>query len=577
VDQNEPVAQRVARVAGLVNIGRMSKNGRIHSLGPEPVQGALVMSTNSRAQGFSKFVCACAAGFVPFALVLLNPARNVAYGFAAQYGMDQDPAQMPNFWPFGQDFGDDANMPRRNSRMKTAKKKAKTTEKDKGSAKKGDTSKSKGSGKSAGNANSDLVFSQDIAPILVANCIRCHSRGGEGVTKGKLDLSTFAKLQTGTGEEQVIIAGKPAESRLVLRIKGEETPRMPAGNAEPLSADAIARIERWVKEGAKADPKVDRMASMESYAASPEQVRRRQVAKLPPAERDKTIEAIGRQRWKAANAKLNPELTTGDRDHFVVFSNLAKEKATALLRAMEAQYGHMRRLLGTAATDWPEKVSIYVFVNKKDFIEFVRSVETRDLDADEVTSAKLMVPQPYVAVLDPSGGRKEEPAPRKKGRGKRGEAKDLDGGGSDRSLIGLLVESVDSAIVAAAGSPPRWLSKGIGTYMASHAERSPYYNQLRQAALANFDQGWQTKANEALGGAEQIAPGDLHAIGFALVDAMLSTELRANFPAFVNGMLEGPAKLDEVLKTVYGGATRDDFINNTGDWMVGRYRNGQGE
>lgn len=535
------------------------------------------MSTISRTRGLSRVLGACAAGLVPFALLFLNLGAKVAYGFPTQYGMDQDPGMMPDLMPFGQDFGDDANMPRRRSRLKSASKKARTAEK--GTAKKGDTSaKSKStSPQRKSDGNGELVFSQDIAPILVANCIRCHSGDGVGVTKGKLDLSTFEKMQKGTPDDKVIMPGKPAESHLVLRIKGEETPKMPQGPNAVLSADAIAKIERWVKEGAKPDAKVNPKAAMESYAASPEQARRRQVAKLPAADRDKTVEAIGRQRWKAANPKLNPEITTGDRDHFMVFSNLSKEKATAVLKNMENQYGHMRRLLGTAVTDWPEKLSIYVFANKKDFIEFVRSVETRDLEADEVTSAKVTVPQPYVAVLDPGGGRKEEPSSRKKGQGRgrrAAEAREPEGSASDRTLIGLLVESVDSAIVASAGNAPRWLSKGIGSFMASRVERSPYYNQLRQAALASFDQGWPTKANEALGGAEQIAPGDLHAIGFAFVEAMMLSDLRPGFSAFVNGLVEGQGKLDDVLKQVYNGATREDFIRDTGEWMVMRYRNG---
>jgi hypothetical protein len=538
------------------------------------------MSAKSRARGLCSVLRASVFGLVPIALFVLMPARSLAWWVdPSQYPREQDPGLMSDFMPFGQDLGNEANMPRRSSRLKSGRKKARAAEK--GAGKKTDASaKSKSaSSQRKSDGNGELVFSQDIAPILVANCIRCHSGSGAGVTRGKLDLSTFEKMMKGTPDDKVIVAGKPSESHVVLRIKGEETPKMPQGNNNVLSADAIVKIERWVKEGAKADAKVDLKAAMESYAASPEQARKRQIAKLPAAERDKTVEAIGRQRWKATNPNLNPEITTGDRDHFMVFSNLPKEKASAVLRAMEAQYSHMRRLLGTARTDWPEKLSIYVFANKKDFIEFVRSVETREVEADELTSAKLMIPQPYVAALDPAGGRKEEPAPRKRsqGRGKRGEPREIQGPGSDRTLIGLLVESADSAIVASAGNPPRWLSKGIGSFMASHVERSPYYNQLRQAALANFDQGWATKANEALGGAEQIAAGDLHAVGFAFVEAMLSTELRGAFPAFVAGMLEGQGKLDDVLKGVYRGATREGFINDTGQWMVMRYRNGQVE
>ncbi len=555
----------------------MGKNGFIHSLGPEPVNGDQIMSKKLRPRGLTRMRCARAIGLVSIALLLLTPARNLAYSFGpTQNSMDQEPEQTPDFGPFGQDPGDDAAMPRRSSRLKSARKKARSTEKS--AAKKADAAaKSKSTaGQRKSDGNGELLFSQDIAPILVANCIRCHSGEGAGLRRGKLDLSTFEKMQKGTPDDKIIVAGKPEASHLVLRIKGEETPPMPQGNNNRLAAEAIAKIEQWVRLGAKPDARVDPKAAMESYAASPVQSRKRQIAKLPAAERDKGVEAEGRKRWKLANPKLNPEITTGDRDHFMVFSNLAKEKATATLRAMELQYGHLKRLLGTEATDWPEKLSVYVFANKKDFIEFVRSVENRDLEADEVTTAKLMIPQPYVAVLDPGGGKREEPAPRKRGRGKRGEGKDSESSLADRTLIGLLAESVDSAVVAAAGNPPRWLSKGIGSYFAYHVEpRSAYYNQLRQAALANFDQGWMTKANEALGGAEQIAAGDLHAIGFAFVEAMLSDQLKSGFPAFVHGMLEGQGRLDDVLKEVYQGATREDFITDVGDWMVTKYRNTQ--
>jgi len=248
------------------------------------------MSKNLRARRLTRVRFARAIGLASIALFLLNPARSLAYTFGpSQYPMDQDPGQMPDFMPFGQDPGDDGTMPRRSSRLKSARKKARSTEK--GAAKKADTAaKSKST---AGQRKSDgtggLVFSQDIAPILVANCVRCHSGEGQGLRKGKLDLSTFEKMQNGTPDEKVVLAGKPAESHLVLRIKGEEMPPMPQGNNNRLAAEAIAKIERWVKEGAKPDSRVDPKAAMESYAASPDQSRKRQIAKLPAGERDKNV------------------------------------------------------------------------------------------------------------------------------------------------------------------------------------------------------------------------------------------------------------------------------------------------
>ena len=126
----------------------------------------------------------------------------------------------------------------------------------------------------SGSTATGISFRKDVAPILVANCVGCHSQGRPGLTKGKLELTSFAKLMQGTPKEKVIEPGKPDESHLVLRVKGEEEPRMPqGGNNNGLSQEAIGKIEQWIKAGAKLDAGLDPKAAMESYAASPEQVR----------------------------------------------------------------------------------------------------------------------------------------------------------------------------------------------------------------------------------------------------------------------------------------------------------------
>jgi hypothetical protein len=251
---------------------------------------------------------------------------------------------------------------------------------------------------------------------------------------------------------------------------------------------------------------------------------------------------------------------------------MPKDRATSTLKAMEAQYAHMKRSFGLPAKDWVEKVSLYVFSSRNDFIEFVRTVEGRDVEPEEATSAKLAVPQPYLAAVDPSGGKKEEPAPKSRARGKRSNAEEpRDAMVADRTLPGLLSEALGSGVVASSGNAPRWLREGIGAYLASRLEpRSPYYRQLRQTALASCQQGWQSKANEALGASDQITAADLRAIGFALVECMMTTELGHRFPAFLHAMLDGQGNLDVALKNVYG-AARDEFLADSGEWVSARY------
>jgi hypothetical protein len=523
------------------------------------------MSRNVRSPGLTRLVVLTAVGLVPIGLLVFSPSR-----CHAQYGGEEPVMpEMPLIDPFAQFPGDGDMMPRRSAKSKAARKKTKGAEK--GTAKKTDTagkSKTTASKKDTGGTT-ELKFSQDIAPIIVANCIRCHSKDGAGVRRGKLDLTTFEKLLRGTSEnKQVIIAGKPEESHLIKRLKGEEKPRMPQQGV--LADDAIAKIEQWVKQGAKLDAGIDRKKAMESYAASPEQMRRNELAKVPLQERNKAITTAGLERWKKTNPKLKPVIEPSE--HFVMFSNVPHDRAANTLKVMEVQYGHLKRLLGSPTMDWVEKVSLYVFPSRNALIEFVRSVENREPDADSSWTARFTVPQPYLAVFDPAGGKREEPATAKRrARPKRGGEGDAESSGSDRSLAGVLTEALGSATIAAAGNPPRWLAMGIGSYLACQLEpRSHYYQQLRQTAFTNYDQGWKTKANEALGGIEQMTSDGLHAIGFALVEAMMA-EMRQGFPAFVNGMLQGGEKLDEMLEKVYGGS-REEFLEGTGDWIAARYR-----
>lgn len=254
----------------------------------------------------------------------------------------------------------------------------------------------------------------------------------------------------------------------------------------------------------------------------------------------------------------------------MMFSSLPAERTTKDLKVLERQYANLKTLLGSPTMDWVEKVSLFVFTRRSDFIEFVRTVESREVETDTIYSAKLTGAQPYVAVIDPLGGKKEEPAPKRRTRAKRGEERD--GTTAERSLAGLLTEALGSAAVASAGEPPRWLREGVGTFLAAQVEpRSPYYRQLRQTAFAKFQQGWETKAVETLGGGEKIASDDFHAVSFALVESMLSSQLRQGFPTFLNGMLGGGGKLDEMLKKVYEYTDRQDFLVDTGEFVATRY------
>ena len=208
-----------------------------------------IMSSIFQVRRLARMLLLGATGLASAGAMLWTPSPALACAPAST----QDPYGQDDGSGLGVPLGDDGMpLPTNRRRTKAVRKKGIASDKSKksdSSAKDKSASKKAGGGDSSGK----LKFSQDIAPILVANCTGCHSGDGNGLRRGKLNLSTFASMQTGTPDHKVIQPGKPEESTLVRRIKGEDEPRMPQGAQAALSAAAIAKIERWVKEGATLD------------------------------------------------------------------------------------------------------------------------------------------------------------------------------------------------------------------------------------------------------------------------------------------------------------------------------------
>ena len=414
-----------------------------------------------------------------------------------------------------------------------------------------------------------LSFRRDIAPILVANCVGCHTGTGAGITRGKLSMASFEKLMAGGKRGKDIVPGDPDSSHLVLMIKGEETPKMPPNNGQMSLADAAAtKIEAWVKAGARLDAGLAATDPLSKYAASAADLRRAELAKLKPEDRDKVAQAAGLDRWKKATPTV-PDVTP--KGHFLGFGNLPGDRMGKLLTTLEPQYALANRLLGSSkgpALDPDQKVSVYVFKDRNTFVEFVRSVENQEVEATESARANLGVESPYVAAVDPAnGGEEAAPAARKGAR--KGKKADDSAGGPERSLAGLVTEQLVAGAAARAGKPPKWVALGLGAYAASKVEGgSPYYRRLRDETLTNLQIGWPVKATEALGG---NAPAETaRAIGFGLFEYIAANVPPAALTAFLKVMLEGQNQLDDAITGCLG-VDRQQFLEGSGQWLAERY------
>lgn len=101
-------------------------------------------------------------------------------------------------------------------------------------------------GAAADESADDDVFARHVAPVFEARCLSCHSTQ---IARGQLALDTAAGLSRGGESGALLVAGKPGESLLVEMLRGDE-PAMPQ-EGEPLSADELAGIERWIAAGAR--------------------------------------------------------------------------------------------------------------------------------------------------------------------------------------------------------------------------------------------------------------------------------------------------------------------------------------
>ncbi|MCR9118122.1 MAG: DUF1553 domain-containing protein [bacterium] len=100
-------------------------------------------------------------------------------------------------------------------------------------------------------AEDDIQFNRDIRPLL-SSCLRCHGPDEATRESGlRLDIRANALAPADSGES-AIVPGKPGSSELLNRIStDDDSLRMPPEEAgKPLSPEAIAKLRKWIEDGA---------------------------------------------------------------------------------------------------------------------------------------------------------------------------------------------------------------------------------------------------------------------------------------------------------------------------------------
>ncbi len=88
-------------------------------------------------------------------------------------------------------------------------------------------------------------FENNVHPLLTSQCAKCHD---DKKQQGGLRVDSRAALLKGGESGPAILPGKPEDSLLIRAVRHSGELKMPSG--KKLSAEQIAHLERWVREGA---------------------------------------------------------------------------------------------------------------------------------------------------------------------------------------------------------------------------------------------------------------------------------------------------------------------------------------
>jgi hypothetical protein len=93
-------------------------------------------------------------------------------------------------------------------------------------------------------------FREKVRPILADNCTRCHNPVRKK-RSGDLDQTSIAGILAGGHSGPIVVPGQPDASRLIQAVRaGDEETAMPPDEEDRLSAESVAVLEQWVRDGA---------------------------------------------------------------------------------------------------------------------------------------------------------------------------------------------------------------------------------------------------------------------------------------------------------------------------------------
>jgi hypothetical protein len=292
-----------------------------------------------------------------------------------------------------------------------------------------------------------IAFTRDIAPILVDNCVRCHSGNDP---KGGLSMETFELLWAGGKSGPVIDPGQLAKSRL-WQLAGEQKPfKMPPGD-ERITRSEWTKLRTWISEGAAFDGS-DPKRKLASLVPTEIERRKAELARTTAADLREKRRAHSDEQWRRTFPKTEPVRV--ENDDFVAFGNVSEDRLNAAVRWAGEGLRTAQDFLGdNSKSPFKGGLTLFVLKDRNSFEEFSQTVEKREVAA-AVRGAAVVTPdlkEAYVVVEDREGG----------------DGHDV-GKDATLSLRGNLTEQLTAALLKRADKKlPDWIVAGSGRVLSS--------------------------------------------------------------------------------------------------------------
>src|SRR5436305_6157153 len=119
------------------------------------------------------------------------------------------------------------------------------------------------------------TYWQDVRPLLRKHCTVCHSVRTikEVDVSAGLALDSYAAI-TKDPKKPIVVRGKAAESELIKRLLVTDAAKRMPLDADPLPAETIDLLTRWVNAGAPEGTRTNESATTAAISPAPSRTRK---------------------------------------------------------------------------------------------------------------------------------------------------------------------------------------------------------------------------------------------------------------------------------------------------------------